>query len=260
MSEELEQRYFKHRLHKLIDFRFLCLEDMIENESLPKEGEGEDEDENEDEPEYEHESEGEEENGEEAEEEDDVVQYPLPRISIVDFDPATIDQKQVCQFIEDNPDISYCFDMTWFALDKDVMFDLYNTDREAFEKTLARFEVSAAKWKRIEMISDDYWSKLYDARLNETIEDLEARVIPNHPTKFPRFLWEEETRKMRNKDKEFADLLTTAGNDEAQKWYRARQEKTENAKGSINRLMSEMDDIINQKKNEEFTVEFPDKE
>ena len=171
-------------------------------------------------------------------------QCPIKKISLVEFHPATIDQDMVVQFIKENPEYESCFDMTWLVLDKDMMYELHSYDRDLFSNMLGELQATEAKWERFESIKDEYWSKLHDARIQEEKKELSSLVIPGHPNKFPKFLWEEETREMRKKDKEFADLLASTGNKDAHKWYQARKEKQEKAKSTLDSLVEQMDELI----------------
>ena len=172
----------------------------------------------------------------------------LNKISLVDFQPSTIDQQMVVQFIEENPDLSCYFDASWFVLNKDLLYELYGLSRDLFMSLLDDLRLVEARFDRVEEIKDSFYLRLVEARKVEHERELNDRVIPNHPNKFPRFLWEEETRHMRTKDKEFADLMASTGNKDAHKWYQARQEKRTQATNKLDNLVARMDNLIDQKK------------
>jgi len=169
------------------------------------------------------------------------------RISIVDFHPSMLDQEAVRQFILENPELSQYFDVSWFILDKSMLFELYGYRHDLFMLLMEDLRLVEARFDRLESIQEDFYDRLMEARKREHQQDLESRIMPNHPNKFPRFLWEEETREMRRKDKEFADLLASTGNKDAHKWYRARTDRKQKAKDSLSELVANMNKQIKSK-------------
>jgi len=229
-ADELQVRYLKNHLRELVNERLEEANELANQEPGTREQHDEYEEENEyaDDPDY------------QAVQRENPFVNPLRKISVTDFHPSTIDQKMVIQFILENPEVAPCFDMTWFVFDKNMLFHLYSHDKALFYEWLGELKLMEAKWDRVELIKREYWIRLRQARVEEDLEDLESRVIPNHPNQFPRFLWEEETRNLRSKDKEFADLLSTAGNKDAQKWYQSRTESKQKAKDKIAQMMEDM--------------------
>jgi signal recognition particle subunit SEC65 len=171
---------------------------------------------------------------------------PMKKISLFDFSADYVQQDMVVKFIQDNPDYEQCFDSSWFVLDMNFVQFLHKYDQEKYNSLRNDFTDYEARVEKVEA-NPKVWDYFAARRIEEAIQNLESKVIPGHPLQYPQILWEEQNRGLREKDKEYATMLSSVGNSQAVEWQNQSLATTTNAKKTIESLIKDFDAKIRNK-------------